>query len=200
MRKHLYWLLFLTGLSFGADSSMTAISASLVLKVDDRAATARLLVKHTEDKRGYFSNLGENFVTVKLPNSQVTTFLAFCDSQGIVIDRHYIAQDYSAVVADKQVKIKARRDLLKDYFEVLQQSTIGSVLTVEGAISNLTAEIESLEADMKVLRHKLEFAEIRVDFEFRERHPPLKSAESLFKWINTLNLAALREDFENGRK
>jgi hypothetical protein len=177
----------------------TSVSSSLVLKVDNREAAARSLIRRAEDQGGYFSSLSDNFVVVRLPNPRIDGFLAFCDSLGYVVSRGYQAADYSSRIADLEVKIKTRRDLLKDYFAMLQQSPAGSVLTVERSISGITEEIESLEADLKGLRQRLDYGEIRVDFQFRERRAPLKSASSLFKWINTLNLSGLRGNFENGR-
>jgi len=200
MRLHWLWLPMVSCLAHGGEEAATAVNASLVLKVNDREAAARTLIARAEGAGGYFSSLGNTFVIVKLPNAKVEAFLAFCDSLGLVIDRHYEAIDYSSRIADNQVKIKTRRDLLKDYFDMLQQSSAGSVLSVENATSGITTEIESLEADLKVLRHRIDFAEIRVDFEFRERHAPLKTSRSLFRWINTLNLSDLRQDFENGRE
>jgi hypothetical protein len=192
-------LLWLNGTVFGSEAGTTAISASFVIKVDNKESAARSLIKRAEGKQGYFSSLGDYSVTIRLPNSQVEGYLAFCDSLGYVVARRYDATDYASQIADKEVKLKTRRDLLKDYFSMLQQSPAGSVLTVEKAVAGLTGEIESLEADLKGLRYKLDFAEIRVDFQFRERRAPLKSASSLFKWINTLNLAGLRGNFENDR-
>jgi hypothetical protein len=185
-------------LSFAAEPGGVAIRASFVIKVNDRNASAKTLVDAAQKASGYFSNLGDDYVTVKVPNSAVETYLSLCDSQGLVVDRYYEAIDQSRIIAEKEVKLKARRNLLKDHFEMLQQSTAGSVLTVEKAIAELTAEIESLEADLKVLRHDLDFAEIRVDFRFRERRAPLKSATSLFGWVNKLNLIDLKEEFEHG--
>ena len=90
--------------------------------------------------------------------------------------------------------------LLKDYFAMLEKSNANSVLTVERAISNLTAQIESQEANLKVMKHKIALARIRIDFQFRERKTPLVSGTSIFKWINTLNLVDLRRGFEHGKR
>lgn len=184
--------------SFGAEAGTTAIKASFVVKVNDRNSATATLINAAEEAHGYFSQLGDGFVIIKVPDSAVESCLALCGRLGVVVDRSFEATDQSQAIAGKEIRIKARRDLLKDHFDMLQQSTAGSVLTVEKAVSELTAEIESLEADVRVMRHSLDFAEIRVDFRFRERRAPLKSATSLFGWLNRLNLIDLREEFENG--
>jgi hypothetical protein len=171
------------------------LSASVVLKVNDREATTRSLIKTAEVMDGYFSSLGDEFIVFKIPVVKADTFLMVCDSAGLVVARRYELSDIVPAIADRETRLKARRDLLKDYFDMLRNSSAGSVLTVEKAIADVTMEIESLEAELSRLRYQLEYGEIRVDFKFHERTPPLRSARSLFNWINDLNLVDLRRDF-----
>jgi hypothetical protein len=173
------------------------INASVVLKVNDREATARSLIKTAEGMDGYFSLLGDEFIVFKIPVAKADTFLTVCDIAGLIIARRFELTDNAPEIADRETRLKARRDLLKDYFDMLRSSSAGSVLTVEKAIADVTTEIESLEAELSRLRYQLEYGEIRVDFKFHERTPPLRSARSLFNWINDLNLVDLRRDFED---
>ncbi len=185
--------------SVRADST-ASIEAWLVLKVNDKDSASTSLIRKAESRGGYFLNQNENSVTIKLPNQHVDSLLAFCDTLGLIVSRNYSSRNYLMQIAERQASIKAKRDLLKDYFAMLKKSNANSVLTVERAISDLTAQIESQEANLKVMKHKIALAKIRIDFQFRERKAPLVSGNSIFRWINTLNLVDLRMDFEHDRR
>jgi hypothetical protein len=173
------------------------LTASVVLKVNDRQAVSRSLIATAEKMGGFFSLLGDDYIVFKIPIAKADSFLVICDSAGLIINRRYDLTDNAPTIADRENKLKARRDLLSNYFDVLKNSSAGSVLTVEQAIADITTEIESLEAELSKLRRELEYGEIRVDFKFHERTPPLRTARSLFNWINDLNLVDLRRDFED---
>ncbi len=174
----------------------TSITASLVLKVSDKELSAQKLIDKAEILGGYYLSQSKNRIVIKLANKHVRTFLGFCDSLGFVIDRSYNAKDYIWEAADHSARLRAKRELLKNYFAMLDSSDVKSVFTVEKVIIKMQEEVESLMADIKIMNHEIAFAEITVDFRFQSRTAPLKSDHSVFGWLNELNLSDLQEDFQ----
>ncbi len=174
---------------------LVAIQNSVVLKVNDREKTADAIVGLVDEVGGYFSNRTDSSLTLKVPADSAQKVLAFIEQSGIIVERNYNARDIGYPLEEMRARLSSREEVLKRYFSVISTATVNAVVTVEREMTSLVQEIESLKGRLRLLEHQLAFSEIRVDFQFRDRRPPLKTGNSNFQWLNTVNLADLIQEF-----
>jgi hypothetical protein len=173
----------------------TAISSTVVVKVSDRNKAADLLVAEADKINGYFSSRADDYVTFKIPVAQAKAFLAKVEPLGKVINREMQAQDIGARLEELKTRLKSRQQVFDRYFSVLSGAGPGAVVEVEAEMTQLVTEIEGLQGQIRLIEHQLQYAEITVRFEFRDRRPPERSGSSSFAWLNTMNLVDLMQEF-----
>lgn len=176
----------------------TAIDAQLVIKVKDPQAVADELVTAAREAGGYFSSRTRQQVTFKIPTSSAEAFVSAAAERGLVVQRSFSNTGLTAQIADAQARLAAREEVLERYFEVLDDASAESVVTVERAIVGLISEIEGLKGRIRSMEHQAAFADVTVDFQFRDRAAPVRDGSSSFAWLNTMNLSDLIQDFNGG--
>lgn len=174
---------------------LIAVSNLLVLKTADPQAAGDTLVEKTRELGGYFSNRNDLSLTFKVPAKKADQLVAFVESMGTVIDRNYSAVDVGQALAEAKTRLRSRQDVYKRYFSVLRTAKAKAVVSVEREITSLIQEIEQLQGTLKLLEHQLALTEIEVHFRFPDRRPPLKTGNSSFAWLNTVNLSDLIQGF-----
>lgn len=176
----------------------TAIDAQLVIKVKDPQAVADELVQEAREAGGYFSSRTRQQVTFKIPTAKAEAFVSAAAERGLVVSRSFSNTGLTAQIADANARLAAREEVLARYFEVLDDASAESVVTVERAIVGLISEIEGLKGRIRSMEHQASFADVTVDFQFRDRAAPVRDGSSSFAWLNTMNLADLVQDFNGG--
>jgi hypothetical protein len=176
----------------------TRIDASLVVRVNDRDAAAQAMVDTAQGLGGWFSNLSENAVTVRVPVDSADLFLGQAQTLGEVVDRSFSRSDMGPQKADVESRLKARREVLERYLGVLADASPKAVVQVEREITRVVSEIEGLEGQKRVLEDRTRFAEVTVGFRFRARRAPRRDGSSSFAWLNTVNVADMLDDMETG--
>lgn len=182
-----------------AAEAFTAVQAAMVLKVQRPDEVADLLVAEARTEGGYFAARSSQQLRLKVPTAEAQAFLALIGEQGQVVQRTYSSEGLTAQVAEVRSRLKAREDVLARYFAVLSSADAKSVVTVEREIVRLVEEIEGLKGRLRALEHRADFADITIDFQFRDRAAPSRDGSSSFRWLNTVNLADLVEDFRYSR-
>jgi hypothetical protein len=173
----------------------TAISSTMVLKVSDRNKTADALIADAEKLGGYFSSRTDDQVTLKVPTEDAKSFIADAEKMGKVVERSFSANDVGGHLRELRTLLKSRQQVFQRYFAVLSSATQSTIVQVEAQMTQLVQEIEGLKGQIRLIQHQLQFAEIVVRFEFRERRPPSRDGNSSFEWLNTVNIADLFEEF-----
>ncbi len=170
--------------------------ASLVVQVYDREAASSDLIAQAEASGGWFSSLTEDQVSFRIPGAELDAFLEFARAQGTVVGRDYRSQDRSAELADLRIRLQGREEILARYMEVLDEARSGAVVRVEQQITNAIAEIEQIKGRILFLDNRVQYAQVEVNFQFRDRSAPVRTGHSSFLWLNQLNLADLVADFQ----
>lgn len=181
-----------------AADARSAVVATMVVKVTRRDEAADALVAQAEAMGGYFAERSDQRLRLKVPAAQARDYLAQVEEQGVVVDSTFNTTGLSQQLADNQARLDTREEILARYFVVLETAGSDSVVTVEREIVNLVAEIERYKGTIRALEHRATYADITLDFEFRDRAAPSRGGSSSFDWLNTLNLADLIEDFHYG--
>jgi hypothetical protein len=186
--------------SVSVEDDRSAIVATMVLKVTRRDEAADALVAQATEAGGYFAERTDQRLRLKVPADKARAFLASAEAQGVVVDRSFSSTGLSEQIADTNARLAAREDVLARYFSVLQTAGAGAVVTVEREIVRLVAEIEQYKGQLRALEHRADYADITLDFQFRDRAAPSRGGSSSFRWLNTLNLADIVEDFHYGER
>ena len=147
---------------------------------------------------GWFSRFSGNGVTVRVPTASADAYLAAAQELGDVDSRQYGREDLGARIADLESRLKARREVLGRYLEVLDEASPKAVVQVEQEITRVVAEIEGLEGQLRVMADRVDHSEVSLSFRYRERRAPVRDGGSSFAWLNTMNVADLLDDLENG--
>lgn len=193
-------LLGVLAVALAGSNRPTRVQAGLSLRVDDREAAAQAAVQAAEARGGWFNHYSPESVGLRVPVEQADALLDNLRGLGDLIERSYQSEDLSAQVVDLESRLAARRKMLDKYLEVLAGASPKAIVAVEREVSQLVAEIEGLEGQLRFLRDRAAYAEVSLSFRFRERQGPRRDGSSSFGWMNTLNLADLLQDGQTGRR
>jgi hypothetical protein len=176
--------------------AVTAVTASLVVKVGQPADVADALVAAAEEMGGWFQTRSTTAVSFRLPSAQVDAFLAEASALGVVADRQFSANDLTTELVDQRSRLAARESVLDQYYAILATANPKAIVSVERQITQLVEEIEDLKGRIRYLEHQGEYARVDVSFQFRDRRAPSRDGSSSFAWLNTLNLEDMVNDFQ----
>ena len=171
------------------------VAASLTIKVAQRDAAADALVQKTKDLGGYFSSLSDQQVVLRVPTADVDALLTTAEGLGVVVGRSFQRTDLSAQVGEVEARLGAREKVLRMYLEVLRDANANAVVTVEQQITSLIGEIEGLKGQLRLMTDRAQYGTVTIAFQFRERAAPARRGDSSFAWLNTMNLADVRDGF-----
>lgn len=178
----------------------TRVQAGLTLRVDDRDAAATAAVAAAEAAGGWFNAYGTNAVSLRVPVAQSDALITTLRGLGDLVERSYQSDDLSAQVVDLESRLAARRAMLGKYLEVLGGASPKAIVAVEREVTQLVSEIEGLEGQLRFLRDRADYAAVSVSFVFRDRQGPRRDGSSSFAWMNSINLADLLYDVQNGQR
>jgi len=177
-----------------AAGSTEQIAATYVLKVASRDEARQVLVDRAEELGGWFASLDEEAVSLRVPSERVQPLLDTVEALGLVAEREYSSHDVRQRIAELDARIASRRELLGQYFELLDQAEAKAVLQLEREISNTISQVESLEGQRRQLADTAAVARVHVRFQFRDRRRPGGAQPSPFRWINSLAVEVVEGD------
>lgn len=169
-------------------SPTSFITAAMVLRVADPQEAVETLVKEAQAAGGYLSSRDDFRVELRIPTGRAGAFLGAAGALGKVSERTYTVTDHAQEVARLDASLKARREVLDRYFQLVGGADPQGVLTVERELRNLTSEVETMAGRRRLLMHQLAYAQVVVAFRYVDRQAPESSATSSFGWINEMNL------------
>ncbi|MEL6349557.1 MAG: DUF4349 domain-containing protein, partial [Myxococcota bacterium] len=192
------WLFWSVALAQAEAQEATAINATMVLKVQRPTEVADRLVERAASDGGYFAERSLQQVRFKIPTQKAEAFIDYAEAQGVIASRSFNNVGLTTQLAEVRARLAAREAVLERYFDVLKTASPQSVITVERQIVGLVAEIEGLKGRIRAMEHRATFADIQIDFRFRDRAAPVRDGSSSFSWLNTMNLTDIMEAFHNG--
>ncbi|WP_342306086.1 DUF4349 domain-containing protein [Methanolobus sp. ZRKC5] len=163
------------GASNGFVDRKTITTVDMTLRVNDAAASLDEISKMALASGGYVSSSSvydsyyesdagkEGYVTVRVPESEYSSFLDNVEDLGEVTSKSVNAQD----VTEEYIDVTARLDNLKIQETRLQEIlnmtvTVEEVLSVEKELGRVRGEIESLTGRLNYLEDRIEFSTINI--------------------------------------
>ncbi len=181
----------------GISRADSYVTASMTLNVGDPNGAAQAIIGKAEKLKGYFTLHADDHIRVSIPVKQISAFLSFIETKGIVSSKTYDADDLSTKLILKQTTLKAREKILKQYMAVLEEAGNDKIVAVETEIIQLTEKIEDIKGQIRYLKHCTAYAKVDVFFSFHNRAKPVVIKDSSFAWLNTMNLQDLIWDFQH---
>ncbi len=108
-----------------------------------------------DDRNDYGSSLTMT-LRVRIPAERFDAFVAGLSGLGELEYQSINATDVTAEWVDVEARLKAKKEVEARFLEIVKQAkTVTEVLEVERELGNVRAEIEGMEARMKVLRDQV---------------------------------------------
>ncbi len=175
------------------------LTAGVVVQVDDKEVAQAKAIAAAEALGGWFSALGAESVTLRVPAAKLPTLVEQVRALGFVVDRSMNREELGPRLADARAAVAARREVLARYYEVLGNASADSVVAVESEIDRVIREVEAYEGQIRAMEDRAAFAQVDVNFRFRDRSAPAATGQSSFAWVNAVDLGTMLADFRGGR-
>ncbi|MDY0386393.1 MAG: DUF4349 domain-containing protein [Methanolobus sp.] len=164
-----------SGVSSTSVLRKTITTVDMTIKVNDAAAGVDEISKMAIESGAYVSSSSvydsyygsdagkEGHVTVRVPESKYSSFLASVEDLGEVTSKSVNAQD----VTEEYIDVNARLDNLQRQETRLQEIlnmtvTVEEVLSVEKELGRVRGEIESLTGRLNYLEDRIKFSTINI--------------------------------------
>ncbi|HMR56612.1 MAG TPA: DUF4349 domain-containing protein [Cyclobacteriaceae bacterium] len=128
----------------------------------------------TKEQKGYISSENENNYgnrfqvnqTLRIPADKFDEVMKQLEGLAEKVDNKNInAQDVTEEFIDVEARLKTKKELEARYLELLKQAkTVADIVSIEGQIANVRAEIESMEGRLKYLSNQVSFSTLNVSF------------------------------------
>jgi hypothetical protein len=147
--------------------------------VDEALKYIHTLVNHNkayiseENQNGYENQTGYDLV-IRVPEKNLDTLIsAILHFEGIskLENKSIRMQDVTEEFVDIEARMKVKKETEQKYFELLKKAkNLEETLSVERQLSDLRAEIESLEGRMKYLNNRVDMSTLRVSFYEKQKY------------------------------
>ncbi len=164
---------------------MIARTASLTIQVKDFGAARNALDAIISRHGGYSANLtvdtpenGQRHfqASLRIPATELSTALSDLKALGRALTESQSGEEVTQQHADLAARLQNSRETEERLRAILQQRTgkIEDVLQVEEEIARVRGEIESMEAEQRVLEHRVAFASVDLQLveEYKEQFNP----------------------------
>lgn len=147
--------------------------------------------KITEANGGYVALRRDREIVVRVPRGRFDAIVAGMDEVGDVLHREIRAEDVTEAHVDLEIRIKNARAMQKRLSELLSRASVKEALEIEKQLRRVTEELELLEGRLKLLRDRIAFSTITVQFQPRGARIPSARVRLPFPWLPSVNLATL---------
>lgn len=168
-----------------SEAPMIAHSGSLTILVRDFAAARASLNLILARCGGYSANLtvdtpenGQRHfqASLRIPANHLDLAVADLKMLGRTLNESQSGEEVTQQHADLAARLQNARETEQRLRTILQQRTgkIDDVLQVEEEIARVRGQIESMEAEQRMLEHRVDFADVNLQFfeEYKEQFNP----------------------------
>jgi hypothetical protein len=153
--------------------------ANLTIYVGDVDASAAKIGAMARRQGGDVFSLdvsgGSGTVEVRIPAERFDAMMNALARLGAVRERSTSAQDLGADITDSSAKLRNLRRTEADILRIMDRSgTVGQILEAENQLSDVRAQIETLEADLKTMRGRVSYSTITTELDAEPVSVPVR--------------------------
>jgi hypothetical protein len=167
----------------------TAQITMAVYQVDPGLSAVEQIAR---DLGGYLAVRTDSSITIRVPRASFDEAIRRIGATGDVLHKQITAEDVTDKFVDMESRLrnaKAMRDRLQD---LLQKANVKEAIEIQAQLGKVTEEIEVLEGQLKLMRDKIAYSSIAVNFAARGQGAlqdmPLRLP---FPWLQQLGLPRL---------
>jgi hypothetical protein len=172
----------------GAYLIYTAQLTMAVYQVESALAQVEQIGK---DVGGYLSNRGDRAITIRVPRARFEEAIKKIEGTGDVVHRDISAEDVTDEFVDTEVRLKNARAMRDRLLQLLERAPVKEAIELEKELGRVTQEIERMEGRLKLLRDKIAFSTITVNFDARAASLRTMPLRLPFPWLSSLGLPTL---------
>ena len=164
----------------GSDAGSAAVERKLIregnmrFETDNVAQTRLFMDSLVAAAGGYVANENvynyegtmEQSISVRIPADQFDPFLSNVSSYAGKLDNRYInTMDVTEEFIDVEARLRAKKELENRYLELLKQAkTVTDLVAIEGQLSQVRSEIESMQGRLNYLQNRVSLATLSISF------------------------------------
>lgn len=119
------------------------------------------------------SSLRYGDMTVRIPKDNLETFLSQVSGQSNVVSRSEYVEDVTLQYVDLESHKKALTTEQDRLLELLEQAeTVEDIITIEGRLSDVRYQIESMESQLRTYDNKIDYSTVYLSISEVERYTP----------------------------
>lgn len=136
------------------------------------------------------------YATLKIAPDKLEEFIALAEATDKVTSSAISSDDVTEEYYDIQIRMENKKAALENYYKLLDEATtIQESLEIQSYITDLTAEIESMEGRLKYYNSKVDLSAIELTI--RQRDKTSSVVEDEFQW-DSLSLSDVGALIKNG--
>lgn len=166
----------------------TAVLTMAVYQVDGALTSVEQIGR---DVGGYLAVRQDRSITIRVPRARFDEAVKKIEGTGDVVHRDIQAQDVTDEFLDTEVRLKNARAMRDRLQELLQRAPVKEALEIEKELGRITGEIEHMEGRLKLLKDKIAFSTITVNFDARAASLKTMPIRLPFGWLPQLGLPSL---------
>lgn len=171
---------------------MLIYRATFTMAVFEAATSIDEVQKLATDLGGYLVKRDQQSIIIRVPAEKYKRALEGVTKLGDVLHREESVEDVTEQFHDLTTRLRnarAMRDRLEQLLE--RAKDVKEALSVEQELGRITAEIESMEGKLKLLRELISFSTITVAFQARPTDTVGSGVRLPFPWLDSMGLPSL---------
>jgi hypothetical protein len=166
--------------------------ATFHMGVFEAAKSIDHVQKLAVDMGGYLVKRDQNSIIIRVPAEKYKTALEGVTKLGDVLHREETVEDVTEQFHDLMTRLRNARAMRDRLEELLAKAKdVKEALAVEQELGRITAEIESMEGKLKLLRELISFSTITVLFQPRGTDNVSSNVRLPFSWLDQMGLPSL---------
>ena len=147
--------------------------------------------KIAKDFGGYLSSRGDNKIEIRVPRERFGAALKAVEATGDVLHRDVQASDVTDQYVDMESRLRNAKVIRARLQALLERAQVKEALEIERELGRVSQEIEVLEGKLKLLRDKVAFSTITVQYAPKAQSLQKTAFALPFPWLSQLGLPNL---------
>lgn len=147
--------------------------------------------KIAKDFGGYLASRGDNKIEIRVPRERFNEALKAVEGTGDVLHRDVQASDVTDQYVDMESRLRNAKVIRARLQALLERAAVKEALEIERELGRVSQEIEVLEGKLKLLRDKVAFSTITVQYAPKAQALQKTAFALPFPWLSQLGLPNL---------